>query len=303
MTSAVDAHWPRARFSADHGRSTGSQESLDQPSRTARSTSLNVFGTAPTIRARRRTCTSARTLPAPLAGGPSEYRRAPQRQVAADRARGAGHRLRPAARCRRTRRRSDAHGGANDDRPGIPSGFVGLSMEFKDFEAYAGHDPKAIDPAFLHLLQNLAPDQPPVLRIGGDSSDWTWWPVPHMSRPAGVRYDLTPTWMRVARAAARDVHARLILGINFEADSTRIAAAEARAMVNRIGRPSIDALELGTEPELYGSYPGTRPRMAPVSTVARGGGPMRSSTATSDALPGHCPPSRWPVRASARRTG
>lgn len=137
----------------------------------------------------------------------------------------------------------------------IPSGFVGLSMEFKDFEAYAGHDPKAIDPAFLHLLQNLAPDQPPVLRIGGDSSDWTWWPVPHMSRPAGVRYDLTPTWMRVARAAARDVHARLILGINFEADSTRIAAAEARAMVNRIGRPSIDALELGNEPELYGSYP------------------------------------------------
>ncbi len=137
----------------------------------------------------------------------------------------------------------------------IPSGFLGLSVDLKGLEAYAGDDPSAIDPAFLHLVENLSPDQPPVLRIGGDGSDWTWWPVPHVNRPPGVSYDLTPTWMGVARATARDLRAKLILGINFEADSPLVASAEAGAMINRIGRSYIDALEIGNEPELYAAYP------------------------------------------------
>jgi hypothetical protein len=46
----------------------------------------------------------------------------------------------------------------------------------------------------------------------------------------------------------------LILGINFEADNATVAGAQARALVNGIGRPWIDALELGNEPELYSSF-------------------------------------------------
>ena len=48
--------------------------------------------------------------------------------------------------------------------------------------------------------------------------------------------------------------AHVILGINIELDSKTDAADEAKAMVRGIGASSIEALELGNEPELYGSF-------------------------------------------------
>jgi hypothetical protein len=145
-------------------------------------------------------------------------------------------------------------------------------MEFRALPEYAGTDPKAVDPVLLHLLQAIAPKQRPVLRIGGDSTDWTWLPVAHTTRPPGVRYDLTPTWMRVARAVATQLDAKLILGVNLESGSHAVAGAEARAMVDDIGRASVDALEIGNEPELYGSFGWYRsPRTGlPVLGRARG---------------------------------
>ena len=139
--------------------------------------------------------------------------------------------------------------------PPVPNGFVGLSMEFRGLEAYAGADPSAVSPPFLQLLRNLAPGQNPVLRIGGDGTDWTWYPVAHMAQPGGVKYSLNKTWLKVARAVAQSVHGKLMLGINLEADSRRLASVEAQAFVNGIGRQSIEALEIGNEPELYGSFP------------------------------------------------
>jgi len=145
-------------------------------------------------------------------------------------------------------------GGATVGRP-IPPGFVGLTTEYRGLEAYAGTNPGALDPVFEQLIRNLAPGQSPVLRIGGDSTDWTWWPVPHMVAPGGVKYSLTKTWLQVASSLAKTLDARLLLGINFEADSSRVAAAEAQALVGGIGRSRIEALELGNEPELYAAFP------------------------------------------------
>ena len=67
----------------------------------------------------------------------------------------------------------------------IPSGFVGLSTEYWAIPSYAGHDPEALDPVFEQLIRNLAPGARPVLRLGGDSTDWTWWPVPGLRKPPG----------------------------------------------------------------------------------------------------------------------
>ncbi|MGI8506857.1 MAG: glycosyl hydrolase family 79 C-terminal domain-containing protein [Solirubrobacteraceae bacterium] len=136
----------------------------------------------------------------------------------------------------------------------VPSGFVGLSMEYRGLAAYAGANPRAVDPAFVQLIRDIAPNQRPVLRIGGDSTDWTWYPVAHTRRPPGIRYDLSPNWIGVTRTLARTLDARLIMGLNLEADSRTVAAAEARAFVSGIGRSTIDALEIGNEPELYGSF-------------------------------------------------
>ncbi len=135
----------------------------------------------------------------------------------------------------------------------IPSAFVGLSIETTSLEAYAGSDPSAIDPVFEALLRSLAPGQPPVLRIGGDTTDRTWWPVAGISRPPGVTYDLDRRWAAVARALSDALDARLILGINLEADSPTVAAAEARKLLAGVGRRRTEALEIGNEPELYSS--------------------------------------------------
>jgi hypothetical protein len=140
--------------------------------------------------------------------------------------------------------------GSSHARP-LPNGFLGLSFEFRGLEEYLGKNPAAIDQPFLQLVRNLAPGQRPVLRIGGDSTDWTWWPLPGTPRPGGVKYNLNPGWTRMARALSGALGARLILGVNFEADRRAIARAEAASMVDGIGTRSIAALELGNEPELY----------------------------------------------------
>jgi hypothetical protein len=136
----------------------------------------------------------------------------------------------------------------------IAPGFLGLSLEYFAVPAYAGADPHAINPLFVQLVRNLTGDDPPVLRIGGETTDNTWWPAPRLGRPAGGTFPLTPGWIAVARAMATQLNGRLILGINLEADSTALAAAEAKALVSGIGRERIEALELGNEPELYGVF-------------------------------------------------
>jgi Glycosyl hydrolase family 79 C-terminal beta domain len=136
----------------------------------------------------------------------------------------------------------------------IPSGFLGLSLEYPAVEAYAGKDPNAINPVFEQLIRNLSPGQAPELRIGGDTTDWTWWPVPGVAKPGGIRYTLNDNFASVTGALAHALGARLILGVNFELDSKTDAATEAQALVAGIGSDSIEALELGNEPELYGSF-------------------------------------------------
>ena len=138
---------------------------------------------------------------------------------------------------------------------GIPYGFLGLSLEFRSVEAYAGDDPTALDPVFVQLVRNLAPGQAPVLRIGGDSTDWTWWPTPGIARPRGVRFALTDRWLAVTRALAATLRARVIVGLNLEANSPALAASEGRALIDGIGPGATRALELGNEPDLYSTFP------------------------------------------------
>ncbi|HZU40522.1 MAG TPA: glycosyl hydrolase family 79 C-terminal domain-containing protein [Solirubrobacteraceae bacterium] len=134
-------------------------------------------------------------------------------------------------------------------------GFVGVSMEYSAVHDYTGSDPLAIDPVLVHLLRALAPGQQPVLRIGGNSSDQTWWPLRGQLAPPGIRYTLTPGWARTTQALARATHAHLILGINLAAGRPALAAEEARALVQSIGRSYIAALEIGNEPDVYNQFP------------------------------------------------
>jgi hypothetical protein len=134
----------------------------------------------------------------------------------------------------------------------ITPGFLGLSMEIRGVESYTGFNSNGINPVLEQLIRELDPGQTAVLRLGGDTTDWTWYPVPGMRRPLGVRYALNATWFNVVRALARGIHGRVIVGVNLEADNAQLAAAEAKAIIAGIGQPQLEALELGNEPDLYG---------------------------------------------------
>jgi hypothetical protein len=138
--------------------------------------------------------------------------------------------------------------------PPIARGFLGLSFEYWAVPDYAGQDPRRTDPVFLQLIRNLAGGSAPNLRIGGVTTDNTWSPFRGAARPAGVNFALTHRWIAVIGKVAAKLGARLTLGINFEADSPLLAAAETRALVAGIGRRRVAALELGNEPELYGVF-------------------------------------------------
>ena len=139
-------------------------------------------------------------------------------------------------------------------------GFLGVSIEYRALQQYTGRNPLAVDPVMVSLLRGLAPGQSPVLRIGGDSTDGTWWPIRGMVAPGGIYFRLTNGWMRTTQALAAALNAKLILGINVAAGRPAIAAAEGRAMVSGIGRRYIQAFEIGNEPDLYGVFPWYRDR-------------------------------------------
>ena len=153
----------------------------------------------------------------------------------------------------------------------LPAGFLGLSFEYGALQAYSGAEPAALDPVFVQLLRNLG--QPLVLRIGGNSTDATWWPVRGVSRPPGVSYALTPAWLASARALVNELGAKVIVGVNLAAARPRLSAAEADALVQWVGAGHIAALELGNEPDVYALFPWYRGRRGPVYARSSGYGP------------------------------
>ena len=139
--------------------------------------------------------------------------------------------------------------------PAIRAGFVGMTTEYWDMFKEVGTDPSQPDTPFEQVLENLAPDGGLDLRLGGDTTDWTWWPVPGMARPPWARWTLTPAWMAVAQKLLEDLHAHLIAGINMEADDPAVAATEVQAIESGIGPSVPTTFELGNEPELYPKWP------------------------------------------------
>jgi hypothetical protein len=136
----------------------------------------------------------------------------------------------------------------------LPPGYLGLSIEFYAIHEYTGSDPGAINPVLVQLIRNLNPGQPPVLRIGGDSTDQSWWPVPGVLPPRGIDYPLTEGWIHTTAALADTLGAKLIVGINLELNRPPLAAIEGRALLAGLGA-SIEDFEIGNEPDLYATLP------------------------------------------------
>jgi hypothetical protein len=163
----------------------------------------------------------------------------------------------------------------------LPSNFLGLALEFNEIPKMAGATPQSVNPVFAQLVKNLDPAGRPNIRIGGQSTDRAWWPVGGMSRPLGVTYGLTSRWTAAAHALAQVTNAQYLLGINLEADRTRISRVEASHLVSDIGRRYIDALQIGNEPDLYPRVPWYRRQGShPLPWYSHDGSPVFSRPAT-----------------------
>ena len=172
--------------------------------------------------------------------------------------------------------------GATHGRP-MPSNFLGLALEFNEIPTlapFAGNAP-AVNPVFAELVKNLDPQGRPSIRIGGQSTDRTWWPVRGQSQPLGVTYDLSTRWTAAASAMAQATNAQFLLGINLEANRTRVSQVEAAQLVKGIGSRYIGALEIGNEPDLYHVIPwDRRDGGRPLPWYSRTGSPVFSRPAT-----------------------
>ena len=142
----------------------------------------------------------------------------------------------------------------------IAPGFLGLALEDSGISVWADPGSAQPNPILVQLIRNLDPVGRPVIRIGGLSTDHSWWPVPRMKAPLGITYTLTPAWAQSLQALARAVNAKLVLGVNLEADSPVVAQTEADAFLSSIGRSYVSALDIGNEPPLYPSLPWYRLR-------------------------------------------
>ncbi len=133
--------------------------------------------------------------------------------------------------------------------------FLGLAIEYNSVPGWVGSAKGAVNPPLVQLIRNLQPTVRPLVRLGGQSTDRSWWPVNGLRQPIGVTYVLDTAWARAAHALAQALDARLMLGLNLEANRTRIPAQEATHLLRGIGSRYVMSFQLGNEPELYLNTP------------------------------------------------
>jgi Glycosyl hydrolase family 79 C-terminal beta domain/Abnormal spindle-like microcephaly-assoc'd, ASPM-SPD-2-Hydin len=124
--------------------------------------------------------------------------------------------------------------------------FMGLSHEWGTAQAMMGDSTTGVNNTYRQLLQNLTAygSGPIHLRIGGDSSDKTGEP--------------NSTTVQPFAELANALGVRFSLGVNLGADDVNLAVDQATDYVAQMPAGSLDAIEIGNEPDTYGSN-GMRP--------------------------------------------
>jgi hypothetical protein len=119
-------------------------------------------------------------------------------------------------------------------------------MEWGSAQALLGDSTVGVDSIARQLLLNLTAygSAPLNLRIGGNSTDTTGEPTSTTAQP----------FAELARARGN----HFSLGVNLGSDNVSLAVDQARAYVSQMPAGSLDAIEIGNEPDLY-LFHGLRP--------------------------------------------
>ena len=133
----------------------------------------------------------------------------------------------------------------------IPRSFAGFSMEYWAASSYLGGTRP--NPIFARLMRTLAApgNGAPTIRIGGNSTDQSWWNPAGAPKPPGVVTDVTPAWLGVLRQWTELTRTPMMLGLNLALHDPANASAYAAAAAGAVPPGFLAALEIGNEPDLY----------------------------------------------------
>ncbi|HWI73607.1 MAG TPA: hypothetical protein VNT55_16740, partial [Baekduia sp.] len=136
----------------------------------------------------------------------------------------------------------------------VVAGPPGLSIEWDGIRRLTG-PPGDRDEAFAALVRRLgaAAGARPEIRVGGNSTDQSWWNPAGDRRPPTILFDITPATLDDLAWLARRTGARLTLGVNLALGDDARDVAFVRAARRRLPRGALQGLEVGNEPDLYAS--------------------------------------------------
>jgi hypothetical protein len=139
----------------------------------------------------------------------------------------------------------------------VPINFVGLSVEWQGL-GYLGTG-GAANPATVELFKNFAEDGHRIdVRVGGNSSDRSWWTVGPGTRPALATQSTDATYISTFRSLYDQTGAKFIIGTNLSVNDTANPISFIQAVRAGLPPEAITAFEIGNEPDLYGNN-GHRP--------------------------------------------
>ncbi len=127
----------------------------------------------------------------------------------------------------------------------LTSGSLGLSFEASDLAL----------PAFTggNLAAYLKTLGQSVIRIGGNTVDETFWTSTGAPPPSWSIATITPADLAAVASLAKASGWKVILGVNLKHYNPASAADEAKFAHSALGS-SLQAIEIGNEPDLYSQY-------------------------------------------------
>lgn len=131
----------------------------------------------------------------------------------------------------------------------LPADFVGFSLEANSLSNnnFSGTD-------FADYLKALGPTG--LVRIGGNSADETFWTSTGEANPSWSEGTITPASLTSLDSAIAGTGWKVILAVNLKQFDASRAADEAKHAAQILGS-SLDAIEIGNEPNYYYSSDAT----------------------------------------------
>jgi len=138
----------------------------------------------------------------------------------------------------------------------IPYSFSGFSFEYGDVLNFTGRTTDTINPVFVQLLKNIGKfnNGAPPVRVGGNSTDSSWWNPNGLAKPLGVGYNITATDLASLEASLSQTGSQVILGVNLGQNQPDMAVDYVKAVLSRLPSNRILSLEIGNEPDIYTSH-------------------------------------------------